>query len=40
MSKKEKEFMDMDNSVVIAGWGGVRSIKGPNGNGKKVQLKT
>ena len=40
MNKTEKGLKDLDNSVVIAGWGGVKSIKGPNGNGKKVQLKT
>ena len=33
MSKKEKGLTDMDNSVVIAGWGG--RCKGDKCNGKK-----
>ena len=38
LSKKEKELMDMDNSVVIAGervWVEVEEgVRGINGNGK------
>ena len=34
MSKKEKGLVDMVNSVVVAGEG---SIKGLNGNGKKIK---
>ena len=33
LNRKEKGLMDMDNSVVIAGEGG---IKGKNGNGKNT----
>ena len=32
LSKKEKGFVDMDNSVVIVGEG----IRGANGNGKNT----
>ena len=32
LSKKEKGLMDMDNSVVVAGGGGIREL---NGDGKK-----
>ena len=32
-SKKEKELMDMDNSVVIVGEGGTRGL---HGNGKNT----
>ena len=34
LSKKEKGVMDMDNSVVIMGWG--RSIRELNDNGKNI----
>ena len=34
MSKKEKELMDVNHSVVIVG-GGEESIRGLNGKGKK-----
>ena len=34
MSKMEKGLVDMVNSVVVAGEG---SIKGLNGNGKKIK---
>ena len=34
LREKEKGLMDRDNSVGIAGGGGVRGL---NGNGKKVQ---
>ena len=29
-------LMDMDNGVVIVGWGGEGSRRGPNGNGKNT----
>ena len=33
LNTKEKELMDMDNSVVIGGWGGIRGL---NGSGKNT----
>ena len=36
MSKKEKGLIDMDNSVVIVGSGGKRSIRRIYGNGKNI----
>ena len=36
-SKQEKGLMDTDNSVVIWGAGKEGSIRGTNGNGKKIQ---
>ena len=35
LSKKEKGLMDMDNSVVTVGGGGIRGL---NGNGKKYKM--
>ena len=36
LSKKENGAMDMDNSVVIAGRGGIRGL---DGNGGKIQYR-
>ena len=40
--KKDKQLMDMDNRVVIAGWstveGGGREYRGINGDGDKKYL--
>ena len=36
LSKKEKGLMDMDNSVVTAGGGGVGRIRGLKNNGKNT----
>ena len=38
-SQKEKRLMDMDNSVVIAGEGGLRELKGSVKNTIKIKLK-
>ena len=35
--KKDKELMDMDNNVVIAGGGGTRGLKGNGKNTIKVK---
>ena len=38
LSKKQKGLMDMDNSVVIAGGGGIRGLKGNRKNTIKIKL--